>query len=219
MRRLHRFFDLFNDAFFAGRLPAACISLDRTRRARLGNYLAGRNAFGLSHNINLNSSHIERLTWLERLVVLAHEQCHQWQALFGQPSKTPNYHNREFCALAARIGIVVHRPSGRTLRVTDPFLGLCRREGIADPVPDFASGDSDQNADSGRGKLKKWSCSCDPPLNVRVAVPDFDATCNRCRRVFRLALPRGFSSLNRKTVSTHSRDSVPTPAPDRGGQS
>jgi hypothetical protein len=34
-------------------------------------------------------------------------------------------------------------------------------------------------------KLKKWTCSCG--INVRVAVADFDATCNLCDSQFELA--------------------------------
>jgi hypothetical protein len=37
-------------------------------------------------------------------------------------------------------------------------------------------------------KLQKWSCSCG--VNVRVAVRDFDATCNRCQTLFKPAPPR-----------------------------
>ena len=31
------------------------------------------------------------------------------------------------------------------------------------------------------GKLKKWSCGCQ---NVRVAIADFSATCNKCGNEF-----------------------------------
>ncbi len=46
VRRLHRFFDVFNHAFFSGKLPPAAISLERTPRTRLGHYVTGRNAGG-----------------------------------------------------------------------------------------------------------------------------------------------------------------------------
>jgi len=35
-------------------------------------------------------------------------------------------------------------------------------------------------------KLKKWSCKCEPKINVRVAVPHFSAKCLHCGCVFEL---------------------------------
>ena len=37
----------------------------------------------------------------------------------------------------------------------------------------------------GTSKLKKWTCSCLRPVNVRVAVDDFHAKCLRCGGLFR----------------------------------
>lgn len=37
----------------------------------------------------------------------------------------------------------------------------------------------------GSSKLKKWSCQCSPPINVRVAVAHFHARCLWCRELFR----------------------------------
>ncbi len=158
--------------------------------------MPGRNAFGLRHNINLNSACLDRLTLLEQLVVLAHEQCHQWQELYGRAAKKPRYHNRQFCDKAAEIGIIVHRPRGHTLRITDPFLALCREHGVVDPVPDFARLARVRGGE-GRTKQKKWTCGC--PINIRVAVAHFDATCNICGVRYRRA--GVFGSLNsKKTV-------------------
>lgn len=39
----------------------------------------------------------------------------------------------------------------------------------------------------GESKLKKWICSCPRPVNVRVAISDFQAMCLVCQTRFRLA--------------------------------
>jgi len=33
-------------------------------------------------------------------------------------------------------------------------------------------------------RLRLWECACEPPMKVRVARPDFDATCNCCNGLF-----------------------------------
>ncbi len=179
---LQRFFDIFNSEFFAPQaLPPAAISLDRSSRRRLGHYVPGRNGFGLCHNINLNKAWLGRLSELARLEVLAHEQIHQWQELYGTPPETGWYHNKEFCEKAAAIGIIAQRPRGYTVGLTDPFLAVCRAHGVNDAVPDFSAG-RQRLPGSGRSTLRKWVCRCAPPVNVWIGVREFDATCNRCRQ-------------------------------------
>jgi hypothetical protein len=77
--------------------------------------------------------------------------------------------------------------------VGSPFEAYCRRHGVSFP------GESGVKASTGAeptprlllpeapvkpkgSKLKKWSCPCG--VNVRVAVANFDATCNRCGKRF-----------------------------------
>jgi len=182
---LHRFFDLFDATLFPTTpLPPAALSLDRTRRTTLGHYVPGRNGTGVRYNINLNSIWLGQRSTLDQLVTLAHEMIHLWQDIYGKPSKTGWYHNREFCRMAANIGIPSLPPRGQVIKITDPFLSLCREHGIDDPVPDFRSVEENSTSSQGSSTLKKWSCQCRPPVNVRVAIADFDATCNRCGRRF-----------------------------------
>ena len=172
--RLHEFFGLFNNSLFAPHpLPPAAISLDRTRRSLLGHYVPGRNGTGVCHNINVNSAYLGERSLLEQLVTLAHEMVHEQQELYGTPSKTGWYHNKEFCALASAIGIVAQRPKGYTIKITDPFVALCREHGVDDPVPEYAPRPRQY---PGRSTLNKWSCRCSPPVNIRVAIAHFNAT-------------------------------------------
>ena len=186
IRRLHQFFDLFNENLFrASRLPPAAISLDRTRRTRLGHFVPGRNGAGIRHNINLNSLWLDHTTVLEQLVTLAHEMVHLAQDQYGTPSKTGWYHNKEFCRRATGIGIVSRPPRGQVSKITNPFLGLCREHGVDDPLPQLDGGHLlPATRASGRSTLKKWSCRCDPPVNVWVGVSSLDAICNHCGELF-----------------------------------
>lgn len=36
----------------------------------------------------------------------------------------------------------------------------------------------------GSGRYRLWQCECTPPVKARVASDDFDATCNKCSKVF-----------------------------------
>lgn len=36
----------------------------------------------------------------------------------------------------------------------------------------------------GSGRYRLWQCECTPPIKARVASDDFDATCNKCSKVF-----------------------------------
>src|SRR5262249_54357460 len=38
-------------------------------------------------------------------------------------------------------------------------------------------------------RLRLWECACTPPVKVRVARDDFDATCNVCGRVYTRKVP------------------------------
>lgn len=186
MAKFIEFFDLFNEEFFTAQpLPPAAISLERTRRTTLGHYVPGRNGTGICHNINLNSVRLNRSTLLEQLATLAHEAVHLWQDIYGRPSKNAWYHNKEFCQMATGIGIVSIPPRGQMIKITDPFLRRCRDHGVDDRLPDLTPAGGLPLVGRGMSTLKKWSCRCSPPVNVRVAIASFDATCNRCGHRFR----------------------------------
>lgn len=64
-----------------------------------------------------------------------------------------------------------------------PFLRLLREKGVR--VPETAALERDRRPRARVGsKLKKWSCGCDRPVNVRDAVTDFRAVCLKCNRLF-----------------------------------
>jgi hypothetical protein len=181
---LYRFFSIFNEAFFHGALATPIISLEGDRITLLGTYHIGRNGFGAKNHITLNERHLNKPT-VEVLSTLLHEMIHQWQHEMTGKSGTPPYHNVEFQNKAKELGI----PSdayGHQLGMGDTFLAVCQANGIEIDKKAIEQYEMLQKpAVRGQSKLKKWTCGC---TNVRVAVPDFQAVCLKCKRKFVRAL-------------------------------
>jgi hypothetical protein len=183
--------------FFGGELPEVVLSFDVTDRRTLGHYVTRRNSLGVRWALNLNPIHLARPVY-EVLATLLHELAHAWQHRCGTPSKPP-HHNKEFREKCEAFGIPTDE-GGHDLGVRHgtPFEAYCRRNGIGFP-PTSGSEAPPEGGTGGplpapllpeppakpRGsKMRKWSCPCG--VNVRVAIPAFDATCNRCGGRFRL---------------------------------
>ena len=180
---LYRFFDIFNEAFFNGKLTTPILSLDSARIRTGGTYRIGRNGFGAKNYININRRHLD-LPMVIVLAILLHEQIHQWQHEITKNYGKPPYHNVEFYKKADELGIPGNKRNKRCqlLGMKAPFLTVCEAHGIdtngvvIQPPPESEM--------KGQSKLKKWSCGC---TNVRVAVADFQAVCLKCRRKFKRA--------------------------------
>ena len=194
---LYHHVDQMRVELFAGQLPEVVLSFDVTNRRILGHYHLMRNGLGVRWAVNLNPVHLARPVH-RVLATLLHELAHAWQHGWGTPAKPP-HHNLELRTLCEELGIPTDR-AGHDLGVRPgtPFEDYCRRHGVAfQGTPEEESGtESDEGGAvppllpappvTPRGsKLRKWSCGCG--VNVRVAVPDFDATCNRCASRFALA--------------------------------
>ncbi len=188
--------DQMRAEFFDGHLPEVVLSFDVTDRRTLGHYTIRRNGLGVRWNINLNPVHLARPLF-QVLSTLLHELAHAWQHGWGTPSKPP-HHNKEFRDRCEAFGIPTDE-GGHDLGVRNgsPFEAYCRRYGVAFPAgpgsePTPGGGTSTPPpllpvppAVPKGSKLKKWTCSCG--VNVRVAIAEFDATCNRCGSRFRRA--------------------------------
>jgi hypothetical protein len=162
-------------------VPFVALAVDRLRYDCLGHFRPGHNGFGLRGEIALNALHLRREPW--RIVgTLAHELVHAWQDLHGRPSH--NHHNREFRDKAASFGLIVDRRGVTCYPPDSPFMALLRRHGVdmpADlpPVPTHRV-----VAGQGRSKLGKWSCRCDPPVNLRVGRETVNVLCLDCGSQF-----------------------------------
>jgi hypothetical protein len=103
----------------------------------------------------------------------------------------PPHHNKEFREKYEAFGVPTDE-GGHDLGVShgSPFEGYCRRHGV--PFPAAPGAQPEANGGAGepppllpvppakpRGsKVRKWTCPCG--INVRVAIADFDANCDKC---------------------------------------
>jgi len=190
--------DLMRAELFGGQVPPVVLSFEVTDRRTLGHYHLMRTGLGVRWALNLNPVHLARPVF-EVLSTLLHELAHAWQHEHGTPSKPP-HHNREFRDRCEAFGIPTDE-GGHDLGVRHgtPFEGYCRRHGITFPLPPGAAEPPGVSpgmpgpspllpappARPKGSKMKKWTCPCG--VNVRVAIADFRATCDRCAGRFRLA--------------------------------
>jgi hypothetical protein len=179
---LYWWVDFFNIAFFKEQpVPVPAISFEKTRVTNLGNYVIGRNAFGVKENINLNRAHLKRPLW-DILATLLHEMTHSWQAMYGKPSNSW-FHNKEFQLKMLEFGIIC-KSKGCHHGVGDPFVYLLKKHGVISNYvmePDGIIKVTPIVKPKGNSKLKKWACGC---TNVRVIMKDFKAKCLKCGNKF-----------------------------------
>ena len=176
-QELYRWHDLFNKRFFDSKLNHAVLSFDRTRRDVLGHYVIERNGIGVADNININFVHLRREKW-QTLETLLHEMAHQYQKSIGILKRGNNYHNKGFRNMMASFGFSCDNQGCHTGLPKDPFVSFLKEHGIEVTKVIYVKG-------QGRSKLKKFSCQCNPPINVRVASKRFSARCNHCGEDFK----------------------------------
>jgi predicted SprT family Zn-dependent metalloprotease len=193
---LYAHIDDMRAAFFDGKLPEVVLSFDVRNRKNLGHYCLRRNGLGVRWNVNLNPIHLGRPLY-EVLATLLHELAHAWQYEKGTGGKPP-HHNREFVEKCEAMGIPTDS-QGHYLGVNQasPFHDYCKAHGVPFETPAGDAGDEEPErpepllptppAKPKGSKLRKWICSCEDPVPVRVARADFDATCNKCKEPYRLA--------------------------------
>ncbi|WP_254509535.1 hypothetical protein [Anatilimnocola floriformis] len=157
----------------------------------------GHNEFGLRGEITINSRQLARLPLGAILPWLAHAVLHAWQHEHGRPPEKADWHNKEYRAKAAEIGLVVAENGTTGVQRGGPFALLVTSCGIAlewqataGRIDVYSDGlrapTGTQVRPKGNSKLKKWICDCSPPVNVRVAIAEFQALCLRCNSRFHL---------------------------------
>lgn len=108
----------FNRSLFAGSLPHPLFTLKRGIGS-LGHFSSSRwftedgRAVG---EIALNPSLFAQNSWLQLMQTIAHQQCHLWQHLHGEPSR-PGYQNAQLARKMEEIGLMpssTGEPGGRT---------------------------------------------------------------------------------------------------------
>ncbi len=190
--RLYDHVDTLRAEFFDGQVPEVVLSFDVTDKRTLGHYHLKRNGLGVRWAINLNPLHLAR-PLCRVLSTLLHEMAHAWQFEHGTSAKPP-HHNAEFRAKCEAFGIPTdERGHDQGIVRDSPFAAYCARHGVevvlAGEAPEPGKAPEPllptPPAKPRGSKLKKWVCGC--PVNVRVAVAEFDATCNTCGDRFRRA--------------------------------
>ena len=179
-KEMFRWFDIFNEAFFDGKLPTCFLQIDRERISCLGHYRPGKNGVGAEHEINLNSRHLNGRLKFEVLGTLLHEMAHEWEALFGKPGHR-NYHTKKFTNKCSEMGIpCTGGYRSVTLGYNDPFVSLLRQYGVKAEIIDIKI-----HAPQSKGKstLNLWTCGC---TKIR-AGREVDAICQKCQGHFEKA--------------------------------
>lgn len=185
-QEIYSWYDLFNKEFFTSKLGVAVLSFDPGRVSTLGHYVPGRNGIGIEHNINLNSRHLDRPKW-QLLRILLHEMLHQYQVFFKEDDckrSHNNYHKKSFRTKAESLGIPCDSRGESINPPTDPFVAFIKQHGVNVELENITHESLDMGV-KGNSKLKKFSCQCTPPINVRVAdIRRFSAKCDHCGQNF-----------------------------------
>jgi hypothetical protein len=110
------------------------------------------------------------------LSVLLHELVHA-----ALPPDTK--HNKTFASYVGRIGLEGHPTTANTpnKELNERLNAIFKSEKYPHPAFDFSKLAKKQTT-----RLRLYQCECDPPVKVRVARDDFDATCNICESPFEL---------------------------------
>ena len=95
----------FNATLFDGELPEAVLTLHHQKNSA-GHFANDRWKLGSEtiHEINLNPTVIKEHGEQYVLSTLVHEMAHQWQEVFGKPSRG-GYHNRQWVKKMLEIGL------------------------------------------------------------------------------------------------------------------
>jgi len=170
----------FNEEFHLG-LSEISLCIEWLSIYRLGHFRHGTNGFGLKGEIAINQRHLDSRKPWQILGTLLHELVHAWQEIYGKPGKH-NYHNKQFQEKAREFGLVINTKGQTQYEPNSLFFAVLQKYGVETPaIPPvvYVTG-------QGNSKLKKWSCQCEKPINVRVATPHFYARCMWCRELFQL---------------------------------
>ncbi len=149
-------------------------------------FRSGHNGFGLRGEITFNLRHLKNRGLAHLLLDLNHELVHAWQHEHGRPDSRGR-HNREYRKMALQCGLHVTEKGETSIAADGVFQELLQQCGVGVPNAAAPSVSSARPRVAGTSKLAKWICSCPRPVNVRVAVPEFQAMCLICNHRFRNA--------------------------------
>jgi hypothetical protein len=184
---LERAFAFFNKELFSGELDRKVIITiqSRGRKAVLGWHWAGKWKNGDTASLAEINLSAEDLKTGDPYEILIHEMAHHLNFQRGiRDVSDRQYHNLHFKKAAEDAGLCVTKAGRAGFGIT--ALGERAKEALLQfkPEPQVFGILRIQETARSLTKLKKWTCLCG--VNVRVARPDFSATCNLCASVFQL---------------------------------
>ena len=102
-------YSFFNENLFDGMLPTDCVISIRARNRTMGYFSANRFAHReegrFSHEIAFNPEYFGTTPIIETMQTLVHEMAHEFQYIFGEPSRK-TYHNKEWADLMESMGLI-----------------------------------------------------------------------------------------------------------------
>ena len=187
VQELERFFKFFNQKLYKGSLPQPIITIQSAgRRKYLGWFCADiwRHRKNEVPEINITAEELNRPVE-DILETLLHEMVHldNWHNDIVDCS-AQQYHNKKFKLGCDEIKLNCERNShGWAYTSLSPELRRLIKAGKPKAsVFKIFRLEQNKGGKSGPGsRLKKWTCGC---TNIRVAVSEFDATCNLCGNEF-----------------------------------
>lgn len=185
---LERCFTHFNKVLYKNTLPKVVITVQSARKQKAWGWFS-KNAWTDKSErtipeINIGAESLTR-PLDELLGTLIHEMVHlcNWFNDVEDCGET-GYHNKHFKAGAEAVGFEVEKTNHgyNTTKLTPMVTKIIKGAKADSKLFAMCRGAYGKGKEKKPGsKLKKWFCGC---TNVRVAVADFDATCNLCGNNF-----------------------------------
>jgi hypothetical protein len=195
----YNIFKAINNELFDGKLPDVLVGFD-TRLKKAGEYYYEGDSVGLKYHFDVHPD----LSPFETVLACLHNAVHAEIDVYKE--KATWYHSTAFREEMESWGIEVndkgHAVALKPKLIEEVLNKINHAHLIAeildfDPVeedksdPKNPSEDKDETvqvqftATKSKAKMKKWSCSCNPPQNVRCAI-NLQAQCLECLEEFEL---------------------------------
>ena len=200
--KAYSIFEVINEKLFDGKLPQVVIGFD-TRLKKSGEYYFQGDNISLNHHFDLHPD----LTELEVTLAALHNAVHASMNVYQEPAKW--YHSKAFQKELGQWGIQSDDLGHAKALDPDLISETLRKIGQEHLIPEILDFDPVETvkeeksngkeskepepqlkevkfkANVSKAKMKKWSCACNPPINVRCAVT-LNAHCNECLEDFKL---------------------------------
>ena len=193
-------FEAVNAQLYHGMLPDCAIGFDK-RLKKAGEYYFESDSMGLKHHFDMRPD----LTKVEVIIAVLHNAVHAWQD--AEKPKGQWYHTNSFGKEISNWGITVDKNGDAVELDINVFSDTLDKIGMTTYRTDVMDYEAVEATDFSLNpnlqaetitkvkapttksktvnKMKKWSCACSPPTNVRCAT-NLQAHCDVCLADFEL---------------------------------